>query len=777
VRYLLLIFVLIYSSTAQQDSLELLLSKTNKIDEVIEYKIALSKIYFADDSEKGILTAKEAYSTAQKKYPKLEGEAMLNYSEVLIGNGEIDAATKLLNDNKGKYKDDNKVSAGINSHLGIIELDKENYKLATELFNQSLSQYTKIDDKQGIAESHFHLGLVSKNQGDYEIALESYKLAYNIYSDLNDLEGKASCLGNMGSIYKNQGNYKKALESVLEALKTNEKLGRKNAIANNLGNIALIYNTQSDYRNALNYFEKSLQIAEEMGNKNSIALNLGNIGLAYMNLEDYTKALVNLNKALTLNKELNHKKNIALNLTNIGIVNQKLGKYKEAKKLLEEGLKIYIDLGVKDKIASAYIRLGEVYAEDKNYSIARTNIEKGINIAEEIGLLEWQKEGYLSYSNVLAATGNYEWAFESLKQHGVIKDSINNLQSQEALTRLSIEFDTERKEKENSLLKMDNEIKEVNIARQNLIIYSTIAGIVLLGLLAFFIYTRFLMKKKSNLLLEEKNAHIEEQNIELETLNEDLVERNEEIMSSIRYAEKIQSVILPPNSFFNNNFKEHFILYLPKDIVSGDFYWAMESNNIKYVAVGDCTGHGVPGAMLTILGNNALSEIVLENNNLKPSEILYKLNSKITYSLSTDGDKTTRDGMDIGIVAIDNSSNKLYFSGAKRSLVIITKDNHFEELKGSRYSIGDLNTRSNIEFEDIEHSISSGDTIYLFSDGYADQSNINKKKIGTKHFKQMIINNNNNNLNEIRELIHNYYKEFSQGELQRDDITVLGIRI
>lgn len=259
------------------------------------------------------------------------------------------------------------------------------------------------------------------------------------------------------------------------------------------------------------------------------------------------------------------------------------------------------------------------------------------------------------------------------------------------------------------------------------------------------------------------------------TINALLKDKNKELVDSISYSQRIQQAILPRLSLLRSKFKEAFVLYKPKDIISGDFYWYYERNNLVYVAAIDCTGHGVPGALMTILANSLMKNIVRQNTS-DPGIILKKLDEYLYEELNLNRENKTPDGMDISLCVFDFEQNTLQFAGAFRPLVLI-RDNEFIEFRGARYPIGFYD---NIDknFETTEIQLQKGDSFYLFSDGYVDQFGGEKqKKFNKKAFRNLLLDIQYLSLEEQEGYLEYVFNNWKQQEEQTDDVCVIGLKI
>lgn len=314
------------------------------------------------------------------------------------------------------------------------------------------------------------------------------------------------------------------------------------------------------------------------------------------------------------------------------------------------------------------------------------------------------------------------------------------------------------------------------VETQKYIIYLFILVLFLISVAAYFVFNAFRIKKKANRTLAEKNKEILAQNEEISTQRDHIAKQNEEITDSILYASRIQQAILPPEEFLKNELIDHFILYKPRDIVSGDYYWYTQNDDLIIAIAADSTGHGVPGAFMSIMGVSFLNEIVNHEHNFMPHEILNRLRLRIVEALNQGGKKETKDGMDMTAAVIDKKNNKLYVSGAYNSLFFI-RDNNLEVLKADKMPVG-LSDKLDISFTLHEVEIETNDTFYMFSDGYADQFGGDKgKKFMSKRFKELLISINSKPMEEQKRLLNKAIEEWMNGTEQIDDILVFGVKV
>ncbi len=351
----------------------------------------------------------------------------------------------------------------------------------------------------------------------------------------------------------------------------------------------------------------------------------------------------------------------------------------------------------------------------------------------------------------------------------------------------NLAIETAENEKRANELKFANRekaIQDAEIKQQMFYMYVLVGGVLLMAAFAFFIFRNFQQKKKANLLLEKQSNEISMQKSEIEAKSKLIEQKSLETEQSIQYARRIQHAILPPKEEINQYLQDYFILYKPKDIVSGDFYFFSDrrvDENKVYIASVDCTGHGVPGAFMSMIGYEKLKDAVDLAN--QPGAILSELNKGVKIALRQSSDATsTRDGMDLALCCIPIKNKKdtttISYAGANRPLWIVKKDsNEVEEIKATKVAIGGLTQDSQV-FEQHDVELNKGDTIYLFSDGYADQfGGPKKKKLMTGKFKEIILNIQGLSIADQHKHLNDFIDDWMKNSEQVDDILVIGVKI
>ncbi|MEZ4722249.1 MAG: SpoIIE family protein phosphatase [Flavobacteriales bacterium] len=281
--------------------------------------------------------------------------------------------------------------------------------------------------------------------------------------------------------------------------------------------------------------------------------------------------------------------------------------------------------------------------------------------------------------------------------------------------------------------------------------------------------------------VRERTAEVVRQKEEIEKQSEQIAELYEQVKDSILYAKRIQEAILPSKMEIDNALKNSLVLFRPKDIVSGDFYWFTEKSDRAIIAAADCTGHGVPGALMSMIGSSLLNEIVNEKGIYKPSDILLALKHGVINALNKQNTaantgEQTKDGMDIAILSIPKKGNKIEYAGANNPFWMV-RDGDIEEIRGDRQPVGFFGDNLDTPYTNHEVEVRENDTVYIFSDGYADQfGGPNGKKFKYSQFKQLLVDVNDKPMAQQKEILNSRIEEWMGDEEQIDDILVIGVR-
>lgn len=385
------------------------------------------------------------------------------------------------------------------------ELQYINPKQALGYAKDAVSLAEKISFKKGATRGYINTGKAHRKLGNFNKAIESYLKALQINKEIKDRKGMANAFNGLGIAYGLLGDYDKSLESFLNSLKTQEEIGDKSGIAHSLNNIGIVYWYLKDYNKSLEYYLEALAIRKEIGDENDIAASLNNIGDTYSTLGDNKKALEYFLEALKIQEEIGNNDVVFAIEINIGNVYSNLNKHNKALEYYRKGLKIAEGIGDKWGLAETFNDMGITYLKLQNYQRAEQYFNQSLELAKEIEAKALLKECYGNFSELYLAKNDYKKSLKYYKLYSEIKDSIFNESTSKQLAEMQTQYETEKKEAEIELLKSEKTIQLLELDHlKNLGIYSTII-LFLAIVLAFISYNRYRLKKKANVLLEEKN--------------------------------------------------------------------------------------------------------------------------------------------------------------------------------------------------------------------------------------------------------------------------------
>ena len=732
---------------------------------------------------------------------------LLSTCFMVIGQS-LSYTDSLLKELKKKQEDTTKIKLYL--ELGKI-FSRQSPDSGYYYFDLSLKLANKISSQKDIAMSLKSIGKVLTDKGSYDEALKSYEKAIKIAQELEDSTLLSACFNNTGLVYKYKGDYDQAQTYFMKALKIAEAQKDDRMISYVLIGLGNIMKDQKEFEKALEYYLKAKIIIEESGDKMGMSWCYNNIGIVYWSLDEIEKALEYYFKAIKVNEDLNDKGGVASCYNNIGLIYKGKGEKQKAIDFFNKSLKLKQELGDLNGVATNLNNLAATYISLKEYHKAIEFAKKGAEISEEIGVLVMLETNYLNLSVAYDSLGNYKEAYRYQKLYKSINDSIYNIETRKQITEIDTKYQAEKKQLELDKMQKQKELDNKTIEaqqetakKQQIIIFSAISGFLIVLVFSFVLLRLFREKRKANILLAIKNTEITQQKEEIEAQRDEIEaqrdtviiqknnieEQKKEITDSITYAKRIQNAILPSGEYANNILGEHFILFKPKDIVSGDFYWSTKINEWLIVAVADCTGHGVPGAFMSMLGVSFLNEIVRKKEVTKSSEILNHLRLSVIEALQQKGASgEQKDGMDISVLVINTETYNAQWAGANNPLYIVKSqkskvksvldklsDFGLEELKGDKMPIAIYPQMK--DFTNHEFTLQKGDVIYLFTDGYADQFGGPKgRKFMYRQLKELLVLNYEKPMSMQMEILQNAFEEWKGNYEQIDDVTILGIRI
>ena len=680
------------------------------------------------------------------------------------------------------------------SYINISEL-YFNSNIDSSLFfiEKSLNFFEKTNNRNGIAKYNFNKAKIYLHKGEYDKSLFHFKNALELYKQNGFHNEVGQTINNIGLVYERKGDYDNAIKNYIDALKILDKIDNKLDKARVLNNIGTIYyHVYLDYNKALSYYNQVLKIVKEIKNNKGESYTYNNMAIIYMDMDSLEKAKEYYIKSLFINKELNDKYGIALCYGNLGSLYSKQKKYDEAINYYNKSLKIKNEIDDKLGMIESYMNIGSTYDLVNKRIDSEKFYLKALGLSKKIGSKDREKRANRFLSDLFAKQGKYKNAYDFRIKYSTLKDSIFNENNAKVMEELQEKYKSEKKEKEIELLTKDKKIQETELRRKELQVYVFIIVFILVLIMIIIVLRSLKQKKKANEILKIQKKEIVSKNEDLITKNEEISnQRNEigkqhkivlaqkkHITDSINYASYIQASILKPISYIQQLLPDSFVIFKPKDVVGGDYYWYTQVGKKALFIVADCTGHGVPGAFMTMIGNSALNQIVLKIGIENPAEILKELNKNVKLTLGQDKeDAKSDDGMDVGVCFIDTEKREVVFAGAKISLFHYI-NNEVIEHKGDKQSIGYKRSKLDFEFSNYNFSVGENEAFYLTSDGYLDNPYGEKAfPIGKRRFKAILQENANKSMFEQKKYLEEKLLEYQANNNQRDDINVVGFKL
>ncbi|MCS6821122.1 MAG: tetratricopeptide repeat protein [Microscillaceae bacterium] len=594
------------------------------------------------------------------------------------------------------------------------------------------------------------------------INLEAYKAkeyadnALIIADRANYKEGIANAYEKISVFYLNQGNYNVSLEYLQKSLQVHESSKNLKGIANIWNKLGNFYSRKGEYDEALEYYQKSLKLRQEIGDKEGIAVTLTNLGGFYHIRDNDQKALEYYLQALSIANEIHNRK--------IAAINQH--------------------------------QIAEIYAKQFNYHQAIYYYKLELEQARTMNDNQTLAKAYLGLAEAYRHLGNYKRAFEYYQLHSNIRDAITK---QDALDKINLikKSNDDAKRQQEMRLREKQQREEREQERRRYFNYLLLMASVLLSITAYIFFRSNQQNKRINRILEKQKAEIEEKtreltiqkaaleeqskaiakkNEELEITFSEIEKKNKDITSSINYAKRIQDSMLPFAEKITEHLPKNFILFRPRDIVSGDFYWFAEIEGKIILAALDCTGHGVPGAIMSMLGNTYLNQIINLQRITSPDKILIELHNNIRKALKQE-ETRNQDGMDVAMCVINKAQKQLLFAGASSPLCIV-QNGVMEVVESSKLPVGGFQQDREREFTLHTFDISIETTFYIFSDGYQDQFGGPKgRKFAKNRLRDLLFEIHTKPMEEQKQILEDTLVDWMQDNRQMDDIMIIGVKI
>ena len=636
----------------------------------------------------------------------------------------------------------------------------------------------RTDFRRGVGRSVYYKGVVHMIRGEYDTALSYFRVASDTFQSIGDLSNYANIQIATGGVYTLLGDQETAIDYQLKALGTKQKLKDTLGIAASYNNIANIYHSMGELDTALVYFLKALAIHEKGDDGYKLADDYYNVGNTYYNSGQDSLARIYLRKSLHFADSLDYIEIRTYSYGTIASMYVKNGDLDSAEYYYRQAMAIAEEMSDEHMLAVNNLQMANLYVKKKQYPVAEKYYRSALRCAYSLGDIEQLREITAPFSEYFSEIGKYDSALVYYKAYISYRDSISSADVQSEILRkkLLFEFETQ-KEIDRAEQDAKDAITDARLQQQK--VWIGLGSVVLLLVIAFawFLFNRAQVTRKQNVLIQQQKLEVERQRDQVELQKHEIEEKNKSITDSITYARRIQSAILPQPEHVRNVLRDAFVFYQPKDIVSGDFFWISETPEYIFYATVDCTGHGVPGGFMSIMGASLLNEIVNDHQVCEPSDVLNQMRSKVIAALRQTGESgENKDGMDMVLCRIDKKLSTLAFAAANNPLWLC-RNGVIEEFAPDKQPVG-IGATAAIEFRGHTIALQKGDVIYTITDGFADQFGGDKgKKFKYKPLRQLLETNSALSMNEQHDLLQKTFVDWKGNLEQVDDVLVIGVRI
>ncbi len=729
-------------------------------------------------------TARTYYLDAKKVFEALKDSSGMAHSWLNLANAnyeagnhrqsllEFDEAMKLylaLKDRDGE--------SDLYNFYGILQHSLGNFDTANFYFRKALVMKQTLGDKEAVCSSINNLGMVCQTRGDYRAALEYYDKSIALAKKINSNVELALGYNSLGIVHHHLGNFDVSLDYHYKSLELYESLSNKTQMGSSLNNIGVLYHELGSYEKAKEFYLRSAAIKEDLHDRPALADTWNNIGLIFNYEQKLDSALVYHEKALAIRTLLKDKQGMGDSYCNIGIVYYHRKQYDIANDYNILAMEIFEAMDDYYRSSVTCANAGLIYIESGQTERGRIFLEQALKGAKLIAAKPLLAEIYKGMMQADSANGDFRAAFENQKLYILYRDSLYNEVSEREMMQREMQYDFDKRAAQDSVAnakqseiqkaKFDKQTAELQARRNQE--YALFGGLALVVVFAGFMYNRFRVTNRQKKIIEVKELETREQKMLIE-------EKHKEITDSINYAERIQRSFLASKSELDKNLVDYFVFFRPKDVVSGDFYWATELKNGNFVYVtADSTGHGVPGAIMSILNIASLEKAV--EANVSAATILNATRKLIIDRLKKDGTpEGGKDGMDCSLIVLSKDKKSLHYAAAHNPVWIVTA-NSLSEYVADKMPVG-KHDREETPFAEHCVALSPGDVVYTATDGFADQFGGTKgKKFKYSRLKQLLFEIHQKPMSEQQAILRQTIDEWV-GELEQvDDICIIGVRI
>lgn len=597
--------------------------------------------------------------------------------------------------------------------------------------------------------------------------------ALRLAEKLNYDRGIIHSCNTLGTIYSDMGDLNKSLNYHLRGLALADKLGSTRGMGTAELNISIVYSSMNEYAKALNYLRLAREHYKKTNHQSGLAVVYTDLGGCYLHFEDSIgQALESFRASFDIALGLKQQNTVANSLAGMARCYDMMGDSVGCDQTMKRAIALMDSTGNKYEYSMMLANYAHLLSGRKHYRRAEKLLFEALAIYRSIGMREQEVDLWEGLADIYEHTGELQKAIDAWKRFSSLKDSTINENVLRKQRELEAVYQSEKQESEIRSLKQEKQITELDLAKRTaekdrLTGLVTMGGIafVLLVLFALYILISLRQKKKANSELGRAYSVIEE--------------KNKNITDSINYARKIQEALLPQEESLRKNFSDAFVLYRPRDIVSGDFWWFTEKEGKFLLAAADCTGHGVPGGFMSVMSAAFLSEIVNEKNITDPAAVLGELRLKVIAALRQKQDielqqGEVKDGMDISFCCF---SGKQLSMACANNPIWLVRGSEIQEYSADRFPVG-IHHGELRSFTRQEVALQPGDMIYLFSDGFADQfGGPEGKKFKYRKLKELVLSISELPCQQQKQKAVRAFDQWRGGLEQVDDVLVIGLRV
>jgi serine phosphatase RsbU (regulator of sigma subunit) len=672
--------------------------------------------------------------------------------------------------------------------------------------NILLPQFEKNIDKdasyQVLGMFNYLKATVEYYSGLYDSAFYHWGEAINYFNVLYDSTNAYNCKLYIARIYNSKGDYQKSIDLYFEILRFFESRLDGNSLGSIYNDLGATFDNWGNHTQALDYYSKALELYRNSGNRMFSAVLMTNMGETFKIIKEYQKALDYNLQAYEIVKHTENKYFLSVILINLGESYNLVKNYKLGLLYSQQALDLFIEMGNTEDISRGWSTIAQSYIGLKEFKKAMKAVETSQQIAMKLQLNDVRLRNLTSFAQIYKAIGQPYMAIDAHEEFIALKDSVFTSEKARIIEEMQTKYQTQKNEQN---LKIQEIELEKNKIHMEIMLVCLFAGLIIL----IIMIRAYLLKLKANNEITRQKNEIEQKNIELNQQKEEIISQSDnleranieilqqkklventhnELLQSIDYASQIQQAVLPSVDDMKKILPAHFLFFRPCNVVSGDFYWARKQDNQLLVMVGDCTGHGIPGAMMSMYVISLLNELFISQRIIHPEELLENLRIhlkkeiNIKYNPEANHNEAEtyftshiRDGIDMSLCFIDLQSMQLEFAGANNPMFIIS-DGNLIELQPVNNPVGVFIKEK--PFERVNYHLKPNDAMYLFTDGYIDQFGSNKTgKYNTTRFKSLLMALYNKDMNLQYELVSSAFHAWKGDTAQTDDITVLGIKL